>query len=154
MNPIHPSTTALDARNTAQVIAHLGHGRESYINPYSASPCLVGAVMLATDSELTHWNRCIGPEPGEGWRATIEWTYLPIDGPGQSARADAVLQALTPLLPDHCNHDHQGPCALDDSEPVGDGWARITHYNDHVCTGGEDAIALLIEVAQKIEADL
>ncbi len=142
---IDPALTAADLRNAALVMAHLDHTRGAMVARAHAAVCLDGAVSLATMHQLvfdTH-----RPDPYWTARAVPGYTYTLLQ------RRNAALDALALLVPDRCNGRCSNfyPCAI--GAPLR-GHARVHHYNDFECTGGDDAINLLIEAAEKVEAGL
>ncbi len=145
-----PAITAADLRNSALIMAHLGHTRGAIVARTHAAVCLDGAITLATMHQLVH----VTDHPAPHWttRSVPSYSYDLLQ------RRNAALDALVLLVPDRCNGCCKNgrrkgfyPCAIGD--PLR-GHARVHHYNDFECTGGEDALALLIEAAEKVEAGL
>lgn len=129
-------------RTAETLTATRGHTRESYINPRTGALCMEGALRAASGHVYYVENAnlfAIGNRPGPTLDADRDVLRI-------------ATRALISLLPEKCDvpgHGHGCPygSSLENK-------ARIHHYNDFVCTGGEDAQLLFLQAAEKIEADL
>jgi hypothetical protein len=133
---INPAITAADLRNAALVMDTLGLGNGAFVNDQTAAVCMDGAIRLATDCEL------LRHEADDLW--TLSDTYQ------DSPRRIAATMALAELLPDRCTAVHKNRCPFDLSVPDG----RVYHYSDYHCDGTEASSALLVQAAEKLEAEL
>jgi hypothetical protein len=145
---IGKAATAADLRNAAMVMDHLGKTEEQYMNGRTGSVCLEGAIRCATgrlilDERVWRADR-VGMEEHD---PPADRVWMEEHDP---ARTTAALDALIPLLPSTC--DHSGHVCLESGEIIGR--ARVHHFNDYVCDGKDEAIAVLVEAAEKLEAEL
>lgn len=132
---------AHDLRNAALVIEHAGLTRNNFMDGPAGPVCLDGALRVAVGTinystghvQLTSQIDCL-----------------------HYGRITAALEALTPLLPDTCTvHPDRfecGYCFADMYLPADA--SRVHHFNDFVCSGGEEASLLLLQAAEKLETEL
>jgi hypothetical protein len=132
-----PAQTARDLRNAALVMDTLGWCVGDWIEPDTAQVCLDGALELATGAPLL-------AEYIFGAEVIFLSGGSPTDEESLSRYA-AAQEAVAALLP---------PCPCAHGEPLKVPANAVVHYNDAHCTGGEEASLLLIEAAEKLEADL
>ncbi len=138
-------------RNAALVMHYTGYTREEYLNNRTGAVCMEGAMQAAAGNPLLY----------DAERTDILGHSNPYHWVMNSVHQDseamtAAVEALIPLLPEKCDqHSSYNTCGYCDSdlniEPT---TARIHHFNDFVCTGGEEASLLLLQAAQKLEAEL
>lgn len=150
--------TARDLRNAALVVEHAGWAREDWITQ-KGRVCLDGALEIACGvtplvtemfdgqtiftglypSSLSETNKdAVTTERDLAW-------FDPDSPETQRQRnaRDAVAKLIPPCA---CNPQIKGS----DHDAQG----RVIHFNDYHCTGGDDAELLLIQAAEKLEAEL
>lgn len=168
MTTIDPRQTANDLRVAAHAIETAGHGVADEISYTTGHLCLLGGIGVATGiygietlpiGDRRRANRFTTkpfvfepttPADEEPCPLTLTASY-PITPP----RAQAAIDAVARVLPDTAVYfDKAGVQGTFDKSKHKDPSFSVYHYNDFVCRGGEDACALLIEAAEKIEADL
>lgn len=140
-----PCQTAQDLRVAANVITHAGFGEGIEIDPRTGSVCLLGAIGVATQAIKISLDRHFRD------RVTLRRRpqFMPeaLDSPDESLmmiragnqRSQDAIKALAFLLPE---------------DPWNPDYHRIYNFNDHECREAEDAITILIQAAEKLEADL
>lgn len=146
---VPPATTAADLRNAALVMNHLGRGVSGFVDGPTGSVCLDGAIRLATEAKLVRHDEDVSqcqPYP----------FFALSDYESSSPRRIAATAALAEILPGRCTFKHPlGSCAFTD---IRDGLlhedARVYHFSDYICQGTEDSADLLVQAAEKLEADL
>lgn len=119
-----PRQTAQDLRKAASIVTANGWTSGDYVNNRK-QVCAIGAMSFAVGKNLAPYVNFAGTED-------------------QETRIDAMCKALSPLLP------NLGP-ELDIVELYR---RHVITFNDIHCTGGPDLETLLIQAAEKIEADL
>ncbi len=171
---VDPRITAGDLRNAALVLEHGGWTTGAYVSP-RGSTCLEGAVRLATTSALGYGVAALPPlilggVLQQGFFELEMSDSIPDDQLSEAsvwyARRHAALVALGEHLPDTCsapshkiadaNGDLVSVCAgLSGCDKNSLRWQymRVHHFNDYECDGGSEASAVLIEVAEKLEAN-
>lgn len=150
MTDLQPQAAAL-LRNAALVLEHAGHATNDYVDNYTGTVCLEGALRVAAGNGLrtirNSTNSTNTPAP-------FRFGIGPY--PDYGSPLYAAEEALISILPDRC-HEHPSytECGYCDSDRVLDpSTVRIHHFNDFVCRGGEEAQLVLIQAAEKIEANL
>lgn len=143
-----PEQTATDLRSAAQLVQEYGKASLDYVDP-RGRVCAAGAVGLATGL----FARKLDPRSGT-WGVSSHSTC------SSQLRFIAALSALAPLLPiSPCD----GSCRpLNSLLPLEQHHAKIAsnpedtvfHFNDYVCEGGLALTAVLVQAAEKIEANL
>lgn len=158
------ATVAADLRNAALVMEHLGASSGGFVDSETATVCLDGALMLATNAKLLREIDCYDDDG----KPTPYWMYSGVYHPDHrkqyalDARHYAAQQAMAELLPDRCHEHVAGACPFDghlhNPPRVGElvnAAERVYHYNDFVCEADQEkSVAMLIEVAEKVETDL
>lgn len=135
-----PRQTATDLRTAANVLSHAGHTTGQEVSNEHGSVCLLGAIGIACQdygirtAHLPDGMTVFLPKPLENMSGSVMSTTE------VSPRARAAIRAVASLLPapEHRDPDYQ----------------VVYGYNDDVCTGEEEAALLLLQAAEKIEADL
>lgn len=143
-------------RQAASVMQQQGFTRHSYLDPRNGRVCLDGALMAAGIKEVVKVRL---PD-----RTLFHLQGLSRDCPPEKRHLVAVHQiatsALIDSLPSVCREHKTGSCPLGDrstgtaTDQLPAAPARIHHYNDYVCDGGDEASLILVTAAEKIEADL
>lgn len=152
-----PRQTATDLRVAARCIETAGHAEGSEVEFLDGSLCLLGGIGIATslygiETYATGLGRNrfrVMPFHPEELVLTGGYKLAP-------PRAQACIDALARVIPDKVTFADKdlGDIRTLDLGSLTDPAARVYMYNDDVCQGGQDAQALLIEAAEKIEADL
>ncbi len=162
---ISPEITEADLRNAALVLEHLGHTRAEYVSEESGSVCLDGALRLATverlaqpEEEVPNLRPLHAPDlRKDGW-------CIPETQQALVNRYYSAVEMLIDLLPDRCTDEshvtwdvqrgkREWGCQANRWTGALEGRGRIHHYNDWVCTGGADAVELLVQAAEKVRAN-
>ena len=133
---VSPETTVRDLQNARQVLAHLGHTTDEYVDDTTASVCLDGALQLAI------WRRL---EQEDGVFYSRPLTTDPAAVRALVNRHQAAAAALSAVLPDRCCRD---------IGPGGTARSRVWHFNDLHCDGGKEADLVLEQAIEKLQADL
>lgn len=155
----HRREAAQMLRQAAQVMQKQGFIRQSFIEPLSGRVCMDGALMSVglqtiVRHRLLHNNEIRFQFQDTALSGSPERCYA-------SHIYDIAASALIDGLPSVCREHKTGWCpliprGLDRVKPdqLPFGLARIHHYNDYVCDGGDEAALILVTAAEKIEADL
>ena len=157
-----PAQAARDLRRSAEVIAERGHGTEELINLTDGRVCLMGAIGIATDTVRAVQREYDWIDDGVGWVLQPTFPSLSSDGDllmstinDAPPRVRDCAIAINRLLPSEIRIPT--PSGVDPEYVVPETEDPVTRcwtYNDAQCDGGEAAIALVIEAAEKLEADL
>ncbi len=135
-----------DLRNAAQLIVAAGKAEGQYIDGRTGATCLDAAVALSTKSSLV---------------TTLEGRFflhaVPLRLGLSYERYRKATDHLETVLPDRCTADHRFslgicPFAEVDGRTLR-GRSRLHHFNDYVCDGAEEVAAVLVEAAEKWEAN-
>lgn len=121
--------TATKLREAAEVMRERGHTIGVFHNAVEDSVCLQGAIHLA-------------------------YYGNPLGNPTTTVDAyshDVAIDALMKVLPDRCTEHFDKPFA---EWPEIVGSHPVYHYNDFHCDGAEEAMKVLIQAAEKLEAEL
>lgn len=124
---VSPSETAACLREAAVVMHENGLARAQFIHPVSHRVCLEGAIRVTV---LTSSAR----------QADMTWT---VDNMPELSVVVSAVKAVAAVLPEVCR------CGEHSADP----YRRVYHFNDVHCASGEAACALLIEAAEKLEAN-
>jgi hypothetical protein len=162
MSNVAPEIIEADLRNTAMVLEHLGHARNEYLEGDTGTVCADGALRLATINQvqrLNPWANGVAKGP-----LVMNPVYGSSDRQQLNDRYRAAVEALLPLLPDRCTDSRHiiadsgfsyplWVCVANRNTGVLDGVSRIHHFNDWVCTGGDDVVDLFVQAAEKVRAN-
>jgi hypothetical protein len=168
MSNVAPEVTEADLLNTALVLEHLGHARTEYVQGDAGTVCADGALRLATFCRLDR----LFAAPREG---TGPLVMNPLYGHFSQSPEDpyhvqlleryhAAVEAVVPLLPDRCDDPRHvintssfsrllWTCTANQRTGVLDGISRIHHFNDWICSGGDDVADLFRQAAEKVRAN-
>ncbi len=134
-----------DLRNAAQLIVAAGKVEGQYVDGWTGAMCLDAAVALSTKSSLV---------------TTPERRFflhsVPLRLGLSYERYRKATDHLETVLPDRCTADHSsslGICPFSDVDGTLSGRSRLHHFNDYVCDGAEEVAAVLVEAAEKWEAN-
>jgi hypothetical protein len=146
---VDPRQTAADLRNASLIAEHAGLARGEYVSSEGAV-CAEGAIHLATGVMLLHGYSAGGPT------AYIYARPQRIAQQDRERRSAAAIEALAPLLSTDCAgrcsmYWHRHPAQPDHVVDAGE---KVFHYNDFICRGGEELALLLLQAAEKLEAQL
>lgn len=143
--------TAADLRNAALSVTFAGYARGVSLDTLTGRVCASGALQLAVgmsrlDTEMRSY---LETRPTYILRAITPYSAAnPLALDRFEERIFAAARAMFDLLPPACDDCTN---AWDITEPE---MARLIHFNDHVCSGGEELVTLLLTAAEKIEANL
>jgi hypothetical protein len=144
-----PLQTAQDLRRSAQLVRTHGYARYNYVAE-DGTLCAMGAVGIATGLYVRI------ARPYGIW----DFEHAPMGtNPAGSDRLHACAEALAPLLSLDCKGSCTGSTIHKYVEAYHEKLAKspvdiVYHYNDFICEGGEELALLLIQAAEKLEADL
>jgi hypothetical protein len=142
----HDAEAAALLRNAALVLEHTGHTRLDFVDKQTGTLCIDGALRVAASHG--YYRDKLG-----------RYGYLecfPADATSCSLAYATAIQALIQLLPETCTvHTSQDKCGYGNLDlSLSDTPARVHHFNDFVCDGGDEAQLVLVQAAEKIEANL